>query len=833
MTGQTRDVRSLTGRALRPASGCALALVLSLPALEGPYAAAVTLAVLGAALLALNASLARRGRALPRALVPAAEVACAASALAVLAPALGASLPRLGWAPRLVLACSGAVLAHAALEEGLRAGARPAAPGAEGAGWLCARLACAAAPLALLGMSLVRMRVLATDALWGQVLAPPSLMLALASTCAAAVVRVAPWRFGGPRAWALAAAAALAPAAAAALSALGLDASVAGAVVALAALASVAGRLRPAAPEDAGLALALAALLLAMLVSPASVLVVPLSLGEGPSSLLVGLCALTLAAEGLLARRAGPAASEADPLPAGLSPREREVAQGLLAGATVRRLAEDLGISRGTVGTYCSRVYEKAGVASREEFVARFSAGAGRGQGAPGPRLATGPAWRALVPMAAATALLAIAVGPWAGWSSLVRGFAEAPLAEGAFAELGALAALGWALASPRATSRAALAAASISAAALSVAALAPTGGCPFLLTDLWAGQMAAGACAALGVLRATCAASAAWQVLWAPVASAAALALAPAGWEGGLAVALAGCALLAAPAPGRASEPGATDRAADMGHVPAPLDAALLACGGVGAGVVSGEVAGLRVEWALLGGAGSGELLGWLVAGTCAAALVSVAVALAAPRGRRASTLAPTAALLALSWAPVALGAPPSAWGAGRAALASLLPTALVTGASALAVRLGERGASRPRALLALGAPVLVGSAIVRSGSAPALSVPPVAAVALAAAGAAGLWRASRALSRRARAAQGGRLALVERGLCARGLTRAEARVAALLACGLGASAVASRLSVSTHTVAAQRRSAYRKLGVHAQAELAALAEEILLELL
>lgn len=115
-----------------------------------------------------------------------------------------------------------------------------------------------------------------------------------------------------------------------------------------------------------------------------------------------------------------------------------------------------------------------------------------------------------------------------------------------------------------------------------------------------------------------------------------------------------------------------------------------------------------------------------WLAKVLCA--LVSVAVALAAPRGRRASTLAPTAALLALSWAPVALGAPPSAWGAGRAALASLLPTALVTGASALAVRLGERGASRPRALLALGAPVLVGSAIVRSGSAPALSVPPVA---------------------------------------------------------------------------------------------------------
>lgn len=361
-----------------------------------------------------------------------------------------------------------------------------------------------------------------------------------------------------------------APAAAAALSALGLDASVTGAIVALAALASVAGRLRHAAPDDAGLALALAALLLAMLVSPASVLVVPLSLGEGPSSLLVGLCALTLAAEGLLSQRAGPAAPE---------------------------------------------------------------------------------------------------VGP-------------------------------------------------------------------------------------------------------------------------------------------------------------------LLACGGMGAGVVSEEVAGLRVEWALFGGAGSGELLGWLVAGACAAALVAAAVALAAPRGRRASTLAPTVALLALSWVPVALGVPSSAWGAGRASLASLLPTALATGVAALAVRLGERGASRPRSLLALGAPALVGSAIVRSGSAPALSVPPVAAVTLVALGAAGLWRASRALSRRARAAQGGRLALVERGLCARGLTRAEARVAALLACGLGASAVASRLSVSAHTVAAQRRSAYRKLGVHAQAELTALAEEILLEL-
>ena len=50
----------------------------------------------------------------------------------------------------------------------------------------------------------------------------------------------------------------------------------------------------------------------------------------------------------------------------GLSERERAVLQGVCAGKTLAALADELDVSRSTVGTYCTRAYEKLGVDSKE-----------------------------------------------------------------------------------------------------------------------------------------------------------------------------------------------------------------------------------------------------------------------------------------------------------------------------------------------------------------------------------------------------------------------------------------------------------------------------------
>jgi HD-GYP domain-containing protein (c-di-GMP phosphodiesterase class II) len=52
-------------------------------------------------------------------------------------------------------------------------------------------------------------------------------------------------------------------------------------------------------------------------------------------------------------------------LPAGLTPREREVLVALVGGASNQAIGDDLGISAKTVGHHVQHVYEKAGVRSR------------------------------------------------------------------------------------------------------------------------------------------------------------------------------------------------------------------------------------------------------------------------------------------------------------------------------------------------------------------------------------------------------------------------------------------------------------------------------------
>jgi DNA-binding NarL/FixJ family response regulator len=65
----------------------------------------------------------------------------------------------------------------------------------------------------------------------------------------------------------------------------------------------------------------------------------------------------------------------AAPPEADLSPREREVLEGLAQGFLYKEIAEKLGISYETVHTYIRRIYEKLQVRTRTEAVAKFLRG--------------------------------------------------------------------------------------------------------------------------------------------------------------------------------------------------------------------------------------------------------------------------------------------------------------------------------------------------------------------------------------------------------------------------------------------------------------------------
>jgi DNA-binding CsgD family transcriptional regulator len=58
----------------------------------------------------------------------------------------------------------------------------------------------------------------------------------------------------------------------------------------------------------------------------------------------------------------------------GLSPRERDVVKGLARGASTPELAAELFLSPHTVRDYIKTVFEKVGVSSRGELVAKLFA---------------------------------------------------------------------------------------------------------------------------------------------------------------------------------------------------------------------------------------------------------------------------------------------------------------------------------------------------------------------------------------------------------------------------------------------------------------------------
>jgi RNA polymerase sigma factor (sigma-70 family) len=55
-----------------------------------------------------------------------------------------------------------------------------------------------------------------------------------------------------------------------------------------------------------------------------------------------------------------------------LSPREREVLELVAEGCLFKEIAEQLGVSFGTIHTYCRRIYEKLHVRSRAQAVAKW-----------------------------------------------------------------------------------------------------------------------------------------------------------------------------------------------------------------------------------------------------------------------------------------------------------------------------------------------------------------------------------------------------------------------------------------------------------------------------
>jgi DNA-binding CsgD family transcriptional regulator len=74
----------------------------------------------------------------------------------------------------------------------------------------------------------------------------------------------------------------------------------------------------------------------------------------------------------------GWAYDETPPAPDGLTPRQRECFQCLLAGKSEKRIASDLRLSPHTVHVHVKAIYRQAGVSTRAELMAKFLGGGRR-----------------------------------------------------------------------------------------------------------------------------------------------------------------------------------------------------------------------------------------------------------------------------------------------------------------------------------------------------------------------------------------------------------------------------------------------------------------------
>lgn len=803
----------------------------------GSSRAAGVSSAFGLVLLALHASLTRRGRVLPRMAVTLALVGGLVAGVVRMVPLLlGDGFLSGGWTVSLVLAICGAVLVHAFLGQETTL-SKDSLESEERVTRRVLLIVSTAAPAILLALAQqnLSLAVRASREVRATLVLSPSLLFATVSVCLGPALVSLFLRERSPHLWwrnvrrgvmsgaGLLAALALLSPWCAWFCALGVAV----------ALGTLTLECRSAdSPEDAELMLAMVLLELGLVQSSDQVLVLPVEEGEPLSSLMVTICVLSLASACALARGRGAASPVTESPLSGLSVREREVAEGVLAGKSVRGIADELGISRGSVGTYCARLYKKMKVASREEFVAALAPASDeklRGH----DHRPTLDDKAVLALMASALVLLMVLVLPWTGFSSLPRGAGHAIEAEGAFAEIGALIALAWLILFECGTSRGLAAAACVGALA-STLMLIPALGALIPLSLRWLAQLLVGGAVTLALAYAVEAASNERIFLWAPVIALVALRLAPASWEGVLMTALLASGLMGA-CGHVCQDKDLPNEQLDMGYVPALPDALFLICGGMGLGAFSRAVASMRVDWPYIPGigGGTGDLTRWLVMGAIVAVLVTAsAVCGDGKRPASVDRAAPLGAfifMMALLFATRREG--PPAWGQSFMALAGLPQLAFITLLVLQTRLLGEVGASRYRVLASLAVPVLVGSMLVRASGFMRTDLAPAAALCVAL-GAAGTLRAAATLRRRALSASLGAEELAREMLCERGLTETETRVALLLARGLGTPAIAERLVVSRATVATHRRSIYHKLEVHSQGELVRLVGKQLAEL-
>ena len=69
----------------------------------------------------------------------------------------------------------------------------------------------------------------------------------------------------------------------------------------------------------------------------------------------------------------------------GLTPREQQILERLLSGETTRAIADSYGISRQTVKSYVTVIYDKLGVSGRVELFKIATTAPALSPGAPGP----------------------------------------------------------------------------------------------------------------------------------------------------------------------------------------------------------------------------------------------------------------------------------------------------------------------------------------------------------------------------------------------------------------------------------------------------------------
>lgn len=533
----------------------------------------------------------------------------------------------------------------------------------------------------------------------------------------------------------------------------------------------------------------------------------------------------------------GAASAASVGLPSCLSPREAEVAELLLGGATQTAIADELGLSRGTIATYCRRVYDKTGSAGRAEFLRRCASIAHADPaGAGAPSCPVGISGRnGLIGGTGADSATSSDAGAASDGRSTVPDDAK-PALGGGSAESGCL--LAGARPAPAASAGAGRFVSALFSSislvadvALLMLAIVPglapmdsPAGCSA------ASRMVSLTCAGLGLCVAGFGAMASCPDVASPASSRGRQ------WAAGP-VGAAVCALLGAVAL-RRGLPGAFCEQAGL---------LLVACYAATAGLrvalrlsllqergapLSGKVAAVSLApWCAIAAGhvlatGSATSASALAVGAVAlfgAGASWIADALGTVDGTRAAVpgigyaLTPAVAVAMVlggcALACARIGSSPSMWAAPWVALPALL--VLVEGA---VLRGAGEGISWVRALSACVGWMTAGMLL---GCAFAVPLSPLPAAVLLGACLAGYARHLIELEKRSAAAALGPAELIRAACAESGLTEAESEVVALLAAGFTVDECARRRVVGRSTIASQRRSAYAKLGVRTRVEL------------